>query len=236
MQVCYPSIQVSPMQVLRCLRQTSRALKAVYAMSEDLNELVKGVISTKKLNGTETFKKAEDSPMAAADILDYWSWAYSDIVGNTNRGALAEFIVARAIGSEAAVRNDWAAYDLETPSGIKVEVKSSAYLQSWQQTTVSAPSFSIRKAKEWSPETNEFGEERLRHSDVYVFCLLAYKGDKRLLDPLDLFQWEFYVVKTSEIDQMFGERASISINQGRTLSQAYSVNSLMDALEATSSA
>ena len=202
-------------------------------MSESINALVKGVISIKKLKGAETFKKAEGSPLVAADILDYWSWAYSDIVGNTNRGALAEFIVARAIGSEPAVRNDWAAYDLETPSGIKVEVKSSAYLQSWHQTAVSAPSFSTRKAKEWSPETNEFGEERLRHSDVYVFCLLAYKGDKRLLDPLDLSQWEFYVVKTTEIDQIFGERSSIGINRVKTLSEAYSVNSLMDAVEAT---
>ena len=120
-------------------------------MSEEINELVNGVISTKKLEGAETFKNAEGSLLVSADILDYWSWAYSDIVGNTNRGVLAEFIVARAIGSEPAVRNDWAAYDLETPSGIKVEVKSSAYLQSWHQTTVSAPSFSIRKAKEWSP-------------------------------------------------------------------------------------
>ena len=128
-------------------------------MSEDLNELVKGVISTKKLDGTETFKKAEDSPIAAADILDYWSWAYSDIVGNTNRGAVAEFIVARTIGSEAAVRNDWAAYDLKTPSGVKVEVKSSAYLQSWHQATVSTPTFSIRKAREWFPETNELSCE-----------------------------------------------------------------------------
>ena len=205
-------------------------------MSESINKLVSGVISTKKLDGAETFKKAEGSPLAAADILDYWSWAYSDIVGNTNRGALAEFIVARAIGSEPAVRNDWAAYDLEAPSGIKVEVKSSAYLQSWHQTTVSAPSFSIRKAKEWSPETNEFGEERLRHSDVYVFCLLAYKGDKRMLNPLDLSQWEFYVVKTSEIDRIFGERSSISINRVKDLSLAYSVDGLMDAVEAAYSA
>ncbi|MQF67590.1 hypothetical protein FIM07_04020 [SAR202 cluster bacterium AD-802-F09_MRT_200m] len=205
-------------------------------MSETINELVNGVISTKKLDGAETFKNAEGSLLAASDILDYWSWAYSDIVGNTTRGALAEFIVARAIGSELAIRNDWAAYDLETPSGIKVEVKSSAYLQSWNQNTVSAPSFSIRKAKEWSPETNEFGEERLRHSDVYVFCLLAYKGDKRMLNPLDLSQWEFYVVKTSEIDRIFGERSSISINRVKDLSLAYSVDGLMDAVEAAYSA
>ena len=69
-------------------------------MSEDINKLVNGVISTKKLDGAETFKNAEGSLLAAADILDYWSWAYSDIVGNTNRGALAELTVARAIGSE----------------------------------------------------------------------------------------------------------------------------------------
>ena len=205
-------------------------------MSEAINELVNGVISTKKLDGAETFKNAEGSPLVSADILDYWSWAYSDIVGNTNRGALAEYIVARAIGSEPAVRNDWASYDLETPSGIKVEVKSSAYLQSWNQNTVSAPSFSIRKAKEWSPETNEFGEERLRHSDVYVFCRLVYKGDKRMLNPLDLSQWEFYVVKTSEIDRIFGDRSSISINRVKDLSQAYSVDRLSDAVEAEYSA
>jgi hypothetical protein len=202
-------------------------------MSENINDLVNGVISTKKLDGAETFKKAQGSPLAAADILDYWSWAYSDIVGNTNRGALAEFIVARAIGSEPPVRTDWAAYDLDTPSGIKVEVKSSAYLQSWYQATVSAPTFSIRKARGWFPETNEVSEEPLRHSDVYVFCLLAYKGDKRMLDPLDLSQWEFYVVKTTEIDRIFGERSSIGINRVKTLSEAYSVNSLMDAVEAT---
>ena len=58
-------------------------------MSENINELVNGVISTKKLKGAETFEKAEGSPLVAADI-----------VGDTNRGTLAEFILARAIGSE----------------------------------------------------------------------------------------------------------------------------------------
>ena len=205
-------------------------------MSEEINELVNGVISTKKLEGAEIFKNAEGSPLAAADIRDYWSWAYSDIVVNTNRGALAEFIVARAIGSEPSVRIDWAAYDLDTPSGIKVEVKSSAYLQSWHQTSISKPIFSIRKAREWSPETNKLNEELLRHSDVYVFCLLAYRGDKRLLDPMDLSQWEFYVVKTTEIDRIFSEQSTIGINRVRDLSQAYSVDSLMDAVEAAYSA
>ena len=129
------------------------------------------------------------------------------------------------------MRTDWAAYDLDTPSGIKVEVKSSAYLQSWHQATASTPTFSIKKAREWFPETNELSEERLRHSDVYVFCLLAYKCDKRLLDPLDRSQWEFYMVKTTEIDRIFGERSTIGINRVKELSQEYSVDGLLDAVE-----
>ena len=40
-------------------------------MSEAINELVNGVISTKKLDGAEAFKNAECSLLAAADILDY---------------------------------------------------------------------------------------------------------------------------------------------------------------------
>jgi len=59
---------------------------------------------------------------------------------------------------------------------------------------------------------------------------------RRLLDPLDLSQWEFYVVKTSEIDQIFGERSSISINQVKTISKAYSANGLMNTVDAVFSA
>ena len=56
------------------------------------------------------------------------------------RGVLAEFIVARASGCEQEVANEWGSYDLETPVGIKVEVKSAAYVQAWHReefTTIS---------------------------------------------------------------------------------------------------
>ena len=54
---------------------------------------------------------------------------------------------------------------------------------------------------------------------------------RQLLDPLDLSQWEFYVVKTSEIDRIFGERSNISINRVKDLSLAHSVDSLLDAVQ-----
>ena len=112
-----------------------------------------------------------------------------------------------------------------------MEVKSSAYLQSWFQRTPSKPQFSIRKAVEWSPESNEYIGEKRRHSDVYVFCLLAYQGDKQSLNSLDLSQWELYVVPTVEIDKKYRDRQSITVGQVRELSRSYTLPELAKAIE-----
>ncbi|WP_156153452.1 hypothetical protein [Domibacillus robiginosus] len=45
------------------------------------------------------------------------------------------------------MRIEWNAFDLVTPTGIKVEVKSAAYVRSWQQVKNSAISFRIAPAK-----------------------------------------------------------------------------------------
>ena len=89
---------------------------------------------------------APGGPLASATVGDDWQWAYSDIVGNTDRGALAEFIVARAVKSTGQTTNSWAPYDLKTPPGVKVEVKSAAYLQARYQKDLSKVQFSIRRA------------------------------------------------------------------------------------------
>jgi hypothetical protein len=65
-------------------------------------------------------------------VADFWHWSRSDLLDNTERGVLAEFIVAIALGIPAdGMREGWAAWDLTTPDGVRVEVKSAAYLQSW---------------------------------------------------------------------------------------------------------
>ena len=195
-------------------------------MADSTNEVINDVIQTKPLRATEGFVNVSNNALNASTIGDYWQWAYSDIIGNTDRGALAEFIVARALGTTALVRNGWAPYDLETPTGIRVEVKSSAYLQSWFQKRPSSPGFGIRKTLAWDPTTNEYDREKRRHADVYVFWLLAHQEDKATLNPLDLSQWEFYVVATSELDRAFGERGGVSISKVRELSPAYSVDEI----------
>ncbi len=141
-------------------------------------------------------------------LLDYWRWSTSDLVGNTARGVLAEYIVARAlkipIGEE--IRDEWAPFDLETPDGIKIEVKSAAYVQSWKQSRLSRISFGTPKTGEWDSESGRFLSEPKRRADVYVFALFAQR--EMPIEPLDLDQWKFYALSTQKLD----DRKSISLS------------------------
>ncbi len=143
-------------------------------------------------------------------LLDFWRWSASDLVSNATRGILAEYIVASALGCLTDVRREWDAFDLLTPSGIKVEVKSAAYLQSWYHKKLSAISFSIRPTIAWSATTGESAAERRRQADVYVSCLLDH-NQKDSLDPLDLNQWTFYVVRAAVLDRMLPLQKTISL-------------------------
>jgi hypothetical protein len=60
-------------------------------------------------------------------LLNFWQWAYSDLIGNTERGAIAEYIVAIACNIDKNIRVSWDSYDLLLKNGLKIEVKSSAY-------------------------------------------------------------------------------------------------------------
>ena len=194
------------------------------------NKVCNGVIRTEPRDASEGFTGTQAEALASATLLDFWQWAYSDIFVNTGRACLAEFIVSKALATTDPVMSSWESYDLTTPDGVRVEVKSSAYLQSWKQQQIRDPSFSIRKAFEWRPETGDYADEKRRNSDVYVFCLLAYRGGKELLNPLDLGQWEFYVVATPRIDDAFGDRESVSPTQLRRLGRAHTVDELADAV------
>ena len=150
---------------------------------------------------TDEFRVRDGS--RGATLGDYWQWSSSSVLDNTERGIVAEFLVANALGLTQEPRVEWGSHDLETSSGIRIEVKSAAYLQSWRQKKRSAIQFGIARTKEaWDPAT---GESRThdppkRIADIYVFCLLKHEN-KATVDPLDTDQWEFYVVPTSVIDK-----------------------------------
>ena len=71
-------------------------------------------------------------------LSDFWAWSSSDLLNNTLRGHFAEFIVSASLGLNLKrPQADWAPYDVYYPmdkrSGIRIEVKSAAYLQAWEQ-------------------------------------------------------------------------------------------------------
>ena len=86
-------------------------------------------IKPTRLSGSEPI--TTESGKQVSDLNSFWSWAYSNIMDNAERGALAEYLVACALGVADNVRVNWDKYDLLSSEGIAVEVKSSGYLQSW---------------------------------------------------------------------------------------------------------
>ena len=170
---------------------------------------VLAMIEVKRRSGTETFHAGGND--LDFDLLSFWQWSCSDLLSNATRGVVAEFLVARALDiASSGVRHEWAAYDLETPDGVKIEVKSAAYLQRWYQSGPSQITFLVPKTRAWDPKTNRLSDQRARQADVYVFALLHHQ-DKATINPLDLDQWVFYVLPTAVLDSRTRSQHSITL-------------------------
>ena len=139
----------------------------------------------------------------------FFDWAYGDLLSNATRGVLAEYIVHTALGCELGRRIEWASYDLLTSKGLRIEVKSAAYAQTWKQKRPSVISYSIRKARFWDQQSNVVGNTLARNADVYVFCLLG-TPEQEAPEPLELLNWRFLVLSSVEIETSFGEQKSVS--------------------------
>lgn len=166
---------------------------------------------------------------------NFWKYSYSNFLDNANRGALAEYIVAKALDVENVPPSSWESYDILTPEGVKVEVKASGYLQSWPQKRLSHPSFGIAKRQGWIKDTSDLDGIYKRRADVYIFCLHKEKMNlkdlslkqqveqKILLNPLNTDNWRFWVVPTALLDSKLGHQKSLGIS---TLEQILNVNSI----------
>ncbi len=140
-----------------------------------------------------------DEPIAGAGatLRDFWAWTLSDLRTNTVRPMRAEFLVARALRAAHRPRIEWDPYDVVTPDGVRVEVKSSAYLQAWAQTKPSAINFSGLVAKTWTARDG-YSPAGSYNADVYVFAVLT-TTDHATYDALDVDQWSFWVLPRSAV-------------------------------------
>lgn len=200
------------------IEQSQQPKTAVYASD-----------TIKTLTGQEPF--VNGSVPTSVSISDFWRWAYSDLIKNTQRGVLAEFIVKTALDlggvrTNLPMRLAFEPYDLlgpelTTPPRIgniqfaRLEVKSSAYLQSWQKRHPDKKqvlSFSIAPAT-IPDEHGDYkdGAPKQRNSDLYIFCVFTPPAEERGANILDLGLWDFYVAKTKTVDAVCQERKSVAL-------------------------
>ncbi|MEP6834774.1 MAG: hypothetical protein ABJB74_15375 [Gemmatimonas sp.] len=150
-----------------------------------------------------------DGRTVGGSLLEFWRWSASDLMSNATRGVLAEYIVHRAIdGADDAIRQEWDAFDLITHDGIRLEVKSAAFIQSWHQRRESAIRFRIPKTKAWSADNNKHEPLSKRQADVYVFALLH---ERDAPDPLNVQHWTFYVMAARVLDARSRSQHSITL-------------------------
>jgi hypothetical protein len=129
----------------------------------------------------------------------FWRWGFSDLRSNTTRGVLGEFLVACALGLQKKPRTAWTSYDLEY-KGKKIEVKTTAYLQTWNYGKESRAGFRINPASDWDPSKG-MGKTKQFNADIYVLCL--FKARKPSVSEIDVNQWIFWVLNRADVERIF---------------------------------
>lgn len=143
-------------------------------------------------------------------VRDFWQWAYSDLLQNTTRGVLAEYIVAVLLGVATTPRDPWLPFDLKLDDGTTIEVKTMSRLQAWAQKQLTEPKVIISERRSWNPNTGVMEQTPTLNADVYVICYFTCE-DHSVANPLDLEQWLFFVLDKKEVSEILTKSKSISL-------------------------
>jgi len=153
-----------------------------------------------RLTGSECLL-GQGAELLGATVLDFWRWAFGDLCPNDLRGVFSEWLVAQLLDIPLkAAREPWAAWDLQTPDNVTIEVKSCAYVQVWHgdEQRPSRISWGGLTGQTWNADTNLYSGERTYNADLYVFCVQVEK-DPRRWNALDLAQWRFYLLTREQL-------------------------------------
>lgn len=166
-----------------------------------------------QLTGNEEFTTHGTS--AGITVMDFWRWAFSDLTDNTQRGVMAEFLVHSSLNQspspDTQARENWLPFDVTSPSGRRIEVKSAAYVQAWTPENMFAQiRFDIGKKLAWDNATATSATVAKRNCDLYVFCLFTAKT--KGISLLDLDYWDFYVLPTSVLDKNVPDQKGIALS------------------------
>lgn len=156
---------------------------------------------------TECFR-LDERQNSTASVGGFWQWAFSNFADNTIRGILAEYIIGTALGCNMGIpRDPWGNFDLLMPENIRVEVKASGRVQSWDSRG-SKPTFSGLKGRSTTADGAAYQGSRELRADVYVFALQTVNIPEEFR-PLDLGQWRFWVISRQTLEEL--NQQSISL-------------------------
>ena len=120
-------------------------------------------------------------------------------IQNNLRAIVVEVIVDFALRPDwKHCSEDWNSWDFEHTSGARLEVKQTAFRQSWK----SPPSpkerrFDIAPRTGYWHEGTTWTDKIGRHAHIYVFAVHPIEDDT--VDHRDPSQWRFYVLETSKL-------------------------------------
>lgn len=163
------------------------------------------------MTGTEKF--TFDGNHAGFDLLDFWRFQYSNVFNLQEY--IAEFIVAQALGMEKSHNTDsWTLFDI-LYRNTRIEIKETSYYHPWNENSPVSKqrTFGITKANS-SYESTEGENKYERQNDIYVFCLNT-GVDRESSYPLNLNNWEFYIIPTAFINEHCGDNKTISLGRIR---------------------
>lgn len=151
------------------------------------------------------------------------------LMENNIRGVFVEYLIADILGYGWVVKDgSWNEWDIDGPNGEKLEIKQSAYLQTWcrqdqpeGQYRISNPSFDI------AAKTGYDSGVKTRPADIYIFALHTEKNIEKA-DHRILKQWEFYVVDKDALPE--GQK-NISLGPVSRLTSPTSANGLLAEVE-----
>jgi len=162
-------------------------------------------------------------------IKDFWQWTYSDLLINKNRDDLGLFLVANSLDLTKMPRIDWGNVELRYRSK-KIAVKTSGYIQSWRQKRPKRVLFDISPKKGLNAKTEESRTYRNREAELYIFCLHKEKVVKDV-DILNLDQWVFYIIRTSDLDEAMPDKKRIGLRPLNGMATPVHLSKVKDVLD-----
>ena len=132
---------------------------------------------------------------------------------------IAEFLVGKALGLEEPCNRDgWTLWDIDY-RGKRIEIKETSYYHSWQEK-IAQGRISQQRTFGITPAYTKYKDSTTvleRQNDIYVFCLNIGNSEEES-NPLEMSNWEFYVVPTVVINaNCTTAQKSISLGKVRKL-------------------